>query len=152
MLRLLYSRPDPSKSSGSKPLATFRRRSRFAAFWFFCLIVSVIALSFCLGLMLGWSGAERTIVQSRRPANPSRTRAEMPPNAPDTISNNFVPVSLKSPRPLATKPDAMSAGDLVVYENGKEIFRLGPAKHASKAKDNSTQSAAKTKQRSTREQ
>ena len=91
MLRLLYSRPDPSKSSGSKPLATYRRRSRFAAFWFFCLIVSVIALSFCLGLMLGWSGAERTMVQSRRPLMPSQTLAAMPRNAPDTISNNFVP-------------------------------------------------------------
>ena len=152
MLRLLYSRPDPSKSSGSKPLATYRRRSRFAAFWFFCLTVSVIALSFCLGLMLGWSGAERTVVRSRRPLIPSQTLAAMPRNAPDTISNNFVPVSLKSPRPLATAPDAMSAGDLVVYQNGKEIFRLGPVKHPSKAKENPTQSAAKIKQRSTRAQ
>ena len=85
MLRLLYSRPDPSKSSGSKTLATYRRRSRFAAFRFFCLIVSVIALSFCLGLMLGWSGAEQTMVHSRRPLIPSQTLAAMPRNAPDTI-------------------------------------------------------------------
>jgi hypothetical protein len=147
MLRLLYSRPDPSKSNGSKPLATYRRRSRLAAFWFFCLTVSVIALSFCLGLMLGWSGAERTAVYSRQTAIPSRTLAAMPRNAPDAISNNLVSVSLKSPGRSPTTPDTMSAGDLVVYENGKEIFRLGPAKRASKGKmvSNNSSRAAKTK-------
>jgi hypothetical protein len=152
MLRPLYSRPDPSKPSGSKPLAIYRRRSRFASVWFFCLTDSVIALSFCLGLMLGWSGAERTVVQGRRLASPSPALAARPLNVPATVSSNFVAVSLKSPRPSAIAPDAMSAGDLVVYQNGKEIFRLGPAKRAFRAKSHSAQAAAKTKQRSTRAQ
>lgn len=153
MLRHLYSRPDPSNPSGAKPFFIYRRRSKLAALWFFCLTLSVIAFSFCLGLMLGWSGAERTIAHTRRLVTSSQASAVTPRSAADIVSSSLVPVSLKSNSPV-TAPAAVSPGDLVIYENGKEIFRLPPAQRAPNAKMLSKSSAqvAATKDQSPRAQ
>ena len=111
---------DPASSSKSSI-------PKSAALPFLILTLAVVTLAFCLGLMLGWSGARRTASNARLPTplQISLVRREG--------ATTFFPVPL-DPAPVSTarEPEngqrTNSSGELVVYEKGKIIFRLQSAR------------------------
>ena len=106
------------------------RKSRTSAdIWALVLgglvIASALALSFMIGSRLGWSGSSASNVPAKVPSaiTADSARANAPQPAP---KNNSGTLPRKSGSTAAVNP----SNALVVYDQGKVVFRLKPAPHA----------------------
>ncbi len=94
------------------------------------VISSAVALSFMIGSRVGWLGSSESNgpVGTGAPlADTSRT-PDSPPG-----QKNKLGAPAKESKPAAVNPSPGSNG-LVVYDQGKEVFRLKPAPHAAQGK------------------
>jgi TonB family protein len=125
------------------------------------LTLAVIALALSLGWMLGYVRSPRGSVGARAKAavsvpsspasaaTPQGTRLNASPAAtvPDQTAPGSAPAALVSARPSGTPPSesqpsgtvAPPPGGLVVYEDGKVIFRTPPQSPHHAAKDTTSQ-------------
>jgi TonB family protein len=97
-----------------------------------CLVAaSAVALSFMIGSRIGWSGSSASNAPAKVPgAIPAEsTRATAPQPAP---KNNF-----GKPNSKAAVNPAPASNGLVVYDQGKVVFRLKPAPHAAQGSSES---------------
>jgi TonB family protein len=111
-------------------------------------ILATVALSFLIGSRIGWLGTSRAVSSSHieQPASEEQSSATAAdPQASQAVSEKSLAKKSSSEkgqgraserasrRPSATPADA--AGDLVVYEKGKVVFRMKspPAKQISDA-------------------
>src|SRR5438552_2363926 len=116
----------------SSPVA--RQKSRPRDRWTDILNATVIALALLLGWMLGRAEWQRVTRRQRQPAN--STSAQRPDEAGQKPTNPQTAASTPGrdgvrPEPsklsgVKAQPKISSAGDLVVYERGKVVFRMGP--------------------------
>jgi TonB family protein len=83
-------------------------------------ILLTIALSFMIGSRIGWLGLSSP--GARSPTAPAVDSTQMP--APQTAAGKQPPAS---PGPTTRSSPGPNAGELVVYEQGKIIFRMKPA-------------------------
>jgi hypothetical protein len=94
--------------------------SGFVALPFTLLTIAVVFFALFLGLMLGWSGGRRD-VQKTLSAPPRMPLVE---HRNDYISHSPLGVSSAPNRKMQKRVRTTGpAGDLVVYKNGKVIFR-----------------------------
>ncbi len=86
-------------------------------------ILAIIAVSFLFGTRIGWLGHSAPSAQvSLNP--PQKMRSPVPPSKAAAAKS----AATKSPPPVPAKSTAAPPADeLVVYENGKVIFREKPA-------------------------
>ena len=86
-----------------------------------CAIVLISAFSFVIGSRIGWFGrSPAPTVSPSIPPVPAQPSSVQPPSSQAKASTRS-----KSP---AQVPASSDPGGLVVYEQGKEIFRLKPAR------------------------
>ena len=116
----------------SSPVA--RQKSRPRDRWTDILNATVIALALLLGWMLGRAEWQRVAGRQRQPANSTSAqrlgRASQKPINPQTAASTPGRDGVR-PEPsklsgVKAQPKISSAGDLVVYERGKVVFRMGP--------------------------
>lgn len=97
-------------------------------------ILLAVAISFVIGSRIGWLGFSSPRVQSQSsPAIPPATPARATPTARAPAGN--------TPSP-ATPPTGDSAGGLVVYQQGKVVFRMQPVRPAGPGSNHPPQVAA----------
>jgi TonB family protein len=124
-------------------------RSRHRDYWTAALTASVIILAVLLGWMVGRAGWSMAVnrAQAQLPTPPQESQAAMPAT-PDVVSPAAEPAKVSaetvpaapaakpSPKPTA-QPKGRSAenpaGGLVVYEQGKVVFRMAPSDKAAPA-------------------
>jgi len=126
----------PPRISSQLPKRRSRPRDRSTDI----LNATVIALALLLGWMLGRAEWQRVAGHQRQPAN--STSAQRPDEASQKPINPQTAASTQGTgekrrdgaRPEPSKlsntksfPKVSAAGDLVVYERGKVVFRMGPA-------------------------
>ena len=117
--------PNPGKlNSCAGASAPKRLISRFSALPFTLLTIAVVFFALCLGLMLGWSGAKRDFPKSR---SVSSSRISPMEHRNDYISHPLLPVAAFNRKMQKNVQTPNPSGDLVVYKNGKIIFRLQSA-------------------------
>jgi len=103
-------------------LPAFRRPlyENWALFLGGLTILSVISISLLVGSRVGWM----------QPSRPAVTRAVPPPAEVNPVPDSDTKPDITKPsdsRSLPTKPGAVPpTGELVVYENGKVVFRMKP--------------------------
>lgn len=123
--------PDRAPLVLAAPLPARKARTR-ADIWALVLgglvIASAVALSFMIGSRVGWSGSSASNAPAKVPgaivADPTRATAPQP--AP---KNNSGALPRRSSSTAAANPSPASNG-LVVYDQGKVIFRLKPTPNA----------------------
>jgi TonB family protein len=116
--------------------------------WMTVLTVIVIGVALFLGWMLGYGGRQKAPAgtNGKAAANPTVPAAETkPPQSPAASPNSAAanasgqPASAPLPTapvlPQKSSPGVVSAGGLVVYENGKVIFRTPPQSLRTSARD-----------------
>jgi len=115
-------------------------RSRPRDRWTDLLNATVVALALLLGWMLGRAEWQRVAGRQKQPANSTSAqrpaRASQKPINPQTAASTQGTGEKRrdSARPEPSKPSGTNAqprvsaaSDLVVYERGKVVFRMGPA-------------------------
>jgi hypothetical protein len=110
------------KTGSSTALASVIKTliSGFVPLPFTLLTIAVVFFALFLGLMLGWSGG-RSDVQKTLSAPP---RIPLIEHRNDYISHSTLGVSIAPNRKMQKKVrTAGPVGELVVYKNGKVIFR-----------------------------
>jgi TonB family protein len=137
--------PDPSLPAADavQVIAENSKTPRDA--WMGVLTLVVIALALFLGWMMGYVGRQRGPVRSNVRAAAALSAATKPPEGPAVSSS--APTVLSSDQSAPASPGTasvpsqkngtgvVSAGGLVVYENGKVIFRTPPQSLRISAKD-----------------
>ena len=126
----------PPRISSRVPKPRSRPRDRSTDI----LNATVIALALLLGWMLGRAEWQRVAGRQRQPVNSTSAqrpgRASQKPINPQTAASTQGTDEKRrdSARPEPSKPSSVkaqpkvsAAGDLVVYERGKVVFRMGPA-------------------------
>lgn len=101
-------------------------------------ILSIISVSFLIGSRIGWLrfATPQTVVRQTAPPEPAEPNSAVPevarPANPPSASPS-TKASEKAPRQAPSRPttDAPAAGELVVYEKGKVIFRMKSSPTAS---------------------
>jgi len=130
------------------------------------LTAAVIALALLLGWMVGRVGWSMAVSRSATQLPPAPEEAQAgartaPPTLPPSPTHEEIADTIKPaeplPRPVPPKatvkpkpPSAEPAGGLVVYENGKVVFRMEPGDKSPPAADqsNPVQDAAEREERS----
>ena len=120
-----------------------RPRSRPRDRWTDLLNATVVALALLLGWMLGRAEWQRVAGRQRQTANSTSAqrpaRASQKPINPQTAASTQGTGEKRrdSARPEPSKPSGTraqpkvsAASDLVVYERGKVVFRMGPAQRS----------------------
>jgi TonB family protein len=94
-------------------------------FWMDALSVAIVALTLLLGWLVGRAGWKQAILARR---NSVAAAASQPPTSrPAPVAEGTpAPVTVPPPKKPATST-APPAGGMVVYENGKVVFRMPPA-------------------------
>ncbi len=115
-------------------------------YWMMVLTLIVIGVAIFLGWMMGYVGRQRAQVGTRAKTTATALPAEVkaPESAPASPSAAAVPApEPPGPRLPAAAPaesqkngtGVVTAGGLVVYENGKVVFRTPPQSIRTSAKD-----------------
>jgi periplasmic protein TonB len=111
-------------------------------------ILAIISVSFLIGSRIGWLrfATPQTVVRRTAPPEPAEPNSAVPEVAPPAnhtpSASPSTKAAEKAPRQAPSRPttDAPSAGELVVYEKGKVIFRMKSSPTASDSlKGNGTQ-------------
>jgi periplasmic protein TonB len=110
-------------------------------------IVAIVSVSFLFGSRIGWLrfATHQAQVIQRVPPEPAEPSSTVTAVAPPANHSQLAKASEKAFRKESSAPaaDAPAAGELVVYEKGKVIFRLKTAPPgADSAKGNGAQSDA----------
>lgn len=95
-------------------------------------ILAIISVSFLMGSRIGWLrfATPQTVVRQTVPPDPAEPNSAEPEVAPPAYhspsASPTTKAAEKAPRqaPSRTTTDAPAAGELVVYEKGKVIFRM----------------------------
>lgn len=114
-----------SLETAEPALAPVRRRN----YWTDLLSVAIVALTLLLGWMLGRASWKRAFPAAQQPAAVSSKPADISP-APVTQGAEGGAAASATPA-VKTPASAPTAGGMVVYQNGKVIFRMPPAEAAS---------------------
>jgi len=136
----------PALAADPSPEAAVDTSPARKEYWTFALTLAVIAVALFLGWMLGYARKQKVSagVKARMAAN-SAASAEVKPPQPASLRES----QILSPTPAPTASSAAfsapnsaasaaQAGGLVVYENGKVIFRATPTAARSSAKVSSS--------------
>ncbi len=107
-------------------------------------ILAIISVSFLIGSRIGWLrfGTPQTVVRQTAPPEPAEPNSAAPEAAPPANHSPSAKASEKAPRRATSWPttDMPAAGELVVYEKGKVIFRMKSSPTAADSlKGNGTQ-------------
>jgi protein TonB len=106
-------------------------------------ILAIISVSFLIGSRIGWLrfATPQTVVRQTAPPEPAEPNSAVPEVAPPANHSPSASPSAspstkaaeKAPRQAPSRPttDAPAAGELVVYEKGKVIFRMKSSPTAS---------------------
>jgi TonB family protein len=116
------SRPGPSPlavPAALPALATVRSTPRRRDPWTSALTVAVLALAILLGWILGRDGWHRTVRSIKAKSGPARIDPQpvTPVSTPPIVKSRPAPVGAENPAAR------VSSGDLVVYQDGKVIYR-----------------------------
>ena len=105
-------------AAAALPPAIVRLTPRRRDPWTSALTVTVLALAILLGWILGHDGWHRTLRSMKAKSAPARIDPQPAPPLPAP------PMLTRRQAPAARNPAAsVSSGDLVVYQNGKVIYR-----------------------------
>jgi TonB family protein len=138
--------PEPAVDSLPEITATKKIHPRDG--WMGVLTLVVIALALFLGWMMGYVGRQRASVASKARTAANASARPVSGKPPEGSVSGAVPGSDQSASaaPLATTvssqksgPGVVPAGGLVVYENGKVIYRTPAQSARPSAKDNTGQ-------------
>ncbi len=113
----------PRRSTPSVEVVAATLRSRDP--WTLILTVLVVALAVLLGWLLGHEGWQRTL-HSMTTKSPQPPTTISPPASPTPPDNSPAGLALPPSPPMKSAPEGASPGGLVVYQNGKVIFRAKP--------------------------
>jgi TonB family protein len=92
-------------------------------------ILAIISVSFLMGSRIGWLrfATPQTVVRQIAPPEPAEPNPAAPELAPPANHSPSAKASEKAPRQAPSRPTTdtpAAAGELVVYEKGKVIFRM----------------------------
>jgi protein TonB len=94
-------------------------------------ILAIVSVSFLMGSRIGWLrfATPQTVVRQTVPPEPAEHNAVLPAVAATANHSPSAKAPEKSSRQVSSRPtsDAPAAGELVVYEKGKVIFRMKAA-------------------------
>jgi len=150
--QLDHTPPDAPISVDSLSGTTTDSKPRPRDPWMSVLTLAVIALALFLGWMMGYVPSQRGLVGSKAknattpgvpakpPLNPALGASAAVPasDRPSPTVATPAPASSQPSRPQPSAAGVLPADDLVVYENGKVIFRTPPPTSRHSAKDTIT--------------
>jgi TonB family protein len=134
--------PDPVAEQGSEaPAVASEEPSRHESLTNI-LVVLVIAAAILLGLAVGARVTRNTASSPARAqsgagqSTPSTTASSAPADAPSTVQGAEIPAA-NSPAPpsVQTAPAELPGGELLVTQNGRVVYRSGPASSANAIPD-----------------
>jgi TonB family protein len=120
--------------------------------WMTILTAIVIGVALFLGWMLGYGGRQKApagtsgkasvnptvpVAETKPPQSPAPSPSSVAANAPGQPAST--PPTTAPVVPQKSSPGVVSAGGLVVYENGKVIFRTPPQSLHTSTRDTSAQ-------------
>jgi len=143
-----YAEPDaPLPTVEALPATTENSGVHPRDRWMTALTLIVIAVALFLGWMMGYVGKQRGPVASKtkaavaNPALPAETKpaegpaVDLSPGPVRALDQPSLPATAAA-SPQKSGTGVVTAGGLVVYENGKVIFRTPPQSLHTSAKDN----------------
>jgi TonB family protein len=129
--------------SGKDPeeASTVPSKSRARDRWTLFLTAAVVAVALFVGWMVGRVDKNRVAVRNSQPARIQNqpARAEPVMTVPGKADAHPESISHSSPSTLPASGAKGNSGDLVVYKNGKEVFRETPALRAEPGKKNDSE-------------
>lgn len=128
------------------PISTDTPRIRPRDHWMTVLTLTVIAVAVFLGWMVGYRGRQKAPVRTNNKAEvavPAPPAESKPPEGPAASPSAAAVPAAVPPAPMvpttapvsSQKSGVVSAGGLVVFENGKVIFQTPPQRLRTSARD-----------------